>query len=100
MLADLSLVATNESYYSKLTGRTKAKVLSDKVISPKNLRGTPGMRQHGTHFYVVNKSLSSLFGAEMFWLPILRLVNPTLQTRQNMRLLKRRLLEIHLSVRS
>ena len=66
VLTEPSLVATNESYFSKSTGRTEANILADKVIVPKNLRGTPGARQYDTHFSGATKALSLLFGAAIF----------------------------------
>ena len=55
MISEPYMVATNESYFSNLTGKTEADVLSDKVIDPKNIQGPPGTRQHYTHFYGATK---------------------------------------------
>ena len=57
------LVTTNESYFSKSTGRTEASVLDYKVIAPKNIWGIPGARQHDTHFSGATKDFF-LFGPE------------------------------------
>ena len=64
VLPELLLVATNESYFSKLTGRTEADVLADKVIVSNNLKGTPGMRQHNKDFSGATKALYLLLGSE------------------------------------
>ena len=48
ILSDPFLVATNELYFRKLTGRTEAHVLAEKVVVPKNLQITQGTRQHDT----------------------------------------------------
>ena len=91
MLADPSLVATNKSYFSKSTGRTEADVLADKVIVPKNLRGTPVTRQHDTDFSGATTALSLLFEAEfLLLLSTVGLVNLTPQTRKKLCLFKRR----------
>ena len=95
VISEPSLVATNNSYFSKSTGRTEAGFLSDKIIVPKNLQVTSGVRQHDTHFSGATKSLSLLFGSAIFLLLIVGLANPTQQTRQHMCIFKRRLLEIH-----
>ena len=50
VLDEPSMVATNKSYFSKLTGRNDANILADKVIVTKNLQETSGTHQHGTHF--------------------------------------------------
>ena len=100
VLTDPLLVATDELYFSKSTGRNEADVLADKVIVPNNLRGTPGKRQHEKHFSGATKELSLLFVAAFVLFPSVGLVNLTPQTRQNMRLFKRLLLETLLSVRS
>ena len=68
MLAELSLVATKEYYFSKLTVRTAAVTLADKVIVTKNMLGTPKTCQHETHFYGVTKALYFLFGSEKCFL--------------------------------
>ena len=61
MISDLLLVLTNKSYFSRFTGRTEADVLADKVIVPKNIRGTSGMCQHDTHFSGATKAFSLIF---------------------------------------
>ena len=88
VLTESSLVATNKSYCSMLNGRTEADILADKVIVPKNLWSTSGTLQRYTHFSGATKAFYLLFGAENILLLIFVLVNPTHQTRQNMRLLK------------
>ena len=67
MLADPLLVATNELYFSKSTGRTNANVFTDKVIVPNNIRGIPWTRQHETHFYGATKELSLMFWESKFF---------------------------------
>ena len=67
MLAELSPVATNDSYFINSTGRTKFNVLADKVIFYKNLWDTPGTHQHDMHFYVATKALSFQFGAAKYF---------------------------------
>ena len=67
MLADTLLVATNKFYFSKSTGRTKANVLTEKVIFPNNIWGTPGTLQHDTNFYGVTKELSLMFWESNFF---------------------------------
>ena len=83
VIADPSLVTTNELYLSKSTGRTEAGVLADKVIFPKKLWGTPGTHQYDTHLCGETKALYLIFGAAEKKIPTVRLVNPTPQTRQN-----------------
>ena len=100
VLIDPLLVATNESYFIKSTGRTEANVLDDKVIVSKNIRVTPGTHENYSHFYGATKALSSIFVEAIFWLPIVRMVNLTLQMRKNMCLFKIHLSELKLSVRS
>ena len=63
VLSEPLLIATNKSYFSKSTGRTKANVLADKVISPKDIRGIPGTHQHGTDSSGATKSLPLMFGS-------------------------------------
>ena len=63
VLAEPLLVATNDSYFSNLTGRTEDDVLYDKVVVPNNLWGTPRMCQHETHLSGATKAFSSLFGS-------------------------------------
>ena len=63
MLADTSLVATNKSYFSKLTGMTEANILAEKFILPKNIWGPPETSQNYTHFSGTTNALSSLFGS-------------------------------------
>ena len=67
VLADPLLVATNKSYFSKSTGSTEINFWADKVISPKNLQGTPGTRQHGTHLSGSTKAFILLFVAAIFF---------------------------------
>ena len=62
VLSDPLLAATNESYFCKLNGRIEARILTNKVILPRNIRGTPRKSKHDTHFSGVTKALSSLFG--------------------------------------
>ena len=61
VLSEPSLVVTNDSYFSESPGRTKADVLSEKVIVPKDLQGPPITRQHDTHLYGATKSFYLLF---------------------------------------
>ena len=63
MLADPYLVTTNESYFSKSTGRNKTGVLAVKFIVPKNLWGTSGTCKHGKHLSGATNEFSLLFGA-------------------------------------
>ena len=100
VLIDPLLVATNESYFIKSTGRTEANVLDDKVIVSKNIRVTPGTHENYSHFYGATKALSSIFVEAIFWLPIVGMVNLTLQTRKNTLPFKRRSLETSASVRT
>ena len=58
VLIDPLLVATNESYFIKSTGRTEANFLDDKVIVSKNIRVTPGTHENYSHFYGATKALS------------------------------------------
>ena len=95
MLAELSLVPTKEYYFSKLTVRTAAVTLADKVIVTKNMLGTPKTCQHETHFYGVTKALSSLFGSAKCFVADSWTGESDTEKRRNMRLFKRRLLEIH-----
>ena len=84
VIAKPLLVATNELYFSKSTGRTEADVLADKVIPPKNLWGTPGTRQHDMHIYGGTNALYFLFMAIFSFFEIVILANPPQKTRQNM----------------
>ena len=100
VLIDPLLVATNESYFIKSTGRTEANVLDDKVIVSKNIRVTPGTHENYSHFYGATKALSSIFVEAIFWFPIVGMVNLTLKTRKNMCPFKIHSSELKLSDRS
>ena len=100
VITEPSLVATNEPYFIKSTGRTEADVLADKFISHNNLWDKSGMCQRDTHFSSATKALYLLFGEVKYFLPTVVLMNPTRQTRQNMCQFKIRLFETCLSVRS
>ena len=67
VIAEPSLVLTNGSYLSKSTGRNESEFLADKIIVPKYLWGTPGMRQHDTQFSGATKVLSFMFGSEKYF---------------------------------
>ena len=67
MIDEPALVATNESYFSKSTGRTEAILLDDKVIFPNNILNTPSTRQNDTYLYGATKALSFLFGVEIHY---------------------------------
>ena len=95
MLADPSLVATNESYFRKSTGRTEAKILTEKIIAPKNLRGTSVTCRHENHLFGVTKAFSLLFGSAKCFVADSWTGESDTEKRRNMRLFKRRLLEIH-----
>ena len=70
VLADPQMDATNKLYFKKSTGMTEANVLDDKIIFPKNIWGTPGTRQHDTHFSNATKVFYLLFGSEKHFMPI------------------------------
>ena len=99
VIAEPFLVVTNELHFSKSTGRTEAGVLSDKVIVPKNIQGTPGTGQHDTHFSGMTKVVFSVWGSK-FYFSNSRTGESDPENEKNMCRLKRRLLETRLSVRS
>ena len=69
--------------------------MADKVIVTKNMLGTPKTCQHETHFYGVTKAFSLLFGSEKCFVADSWTGESDTEKRRNMRLFKRRLLEIH-----
>ena len=69
VLSEPFLVATNELYFSKLTGRTEANFLADNVIFPKNIWGTPRTCQLDMHISGGTKALSFLFVAAKYFFP-------------------------------
>ena len=95
MIDDPFQVTTNKYSFSKSTGRDEADVFSDKAIVPNNLQGTPGKGQHDTHFYGATKALYFLFGSEKCFLAYSWTGKYDTENEKNMRLFKRRLLEIH-----
>ena len=63
-LSEPYMVSINKLYFSKSTGINEAKVLSNRVIVPKNIQVTPGTRKNYTHFYCDTKELSFMLVAE------------------------------------
>ena len=99
VLVDHLLVVTIELHFSMSTERSQANILDDKFIALNILRGKSGTHQYDTNFSGTAKVFSSLFGSEKYYVARSQTGESDTANKKNMRLFKRRLLEIRLSVR-